>query len=461
MSKYLSVVNLTTSIIHRAFDVSGGSPFMYVRCFLDGVHVDRNLGANYLDALHLRHTWPLLPYWTSYVGLISCKLVRLDHTFKVANSVRMKVGNQSRKCYSAMLTACNEVGLVMAAVMTKTKSHEDMEIPLRGIAERNPNEPVQTVITDNPEGDKKLLEKLFPGAQLLADIAHGLFYFGKSVSGFSSSAYGVMKDVSKALWETVASPRDAPAKKATPKRFVTQSEVFGRGLDSAFRTAQSQNVRVNANKWFAAKRRMMAFFERGYYAMPLMGAYIDTPGLGSITTRGTNCEEAFHRCIRTFVKGGQSCAVTLHTLIVGFTAKYNMNKVARLSNKRPGAMVMDFKLNNANRLLSQQLEELVDDEAGMAQLNDSHPLKLWTIIPPLNHSDNTFLGVLTWTGDSVRIEEHFEQAVKKFEADEAIDNVTVVDDDDEEFEDIYNNVRYFVCLCMTGLLLLLVHTYLC
>ena len=127
---------------------------MYVRSYYDGTHADRNLGSNFLDALFLKQAWPLLPYWISYIGSIACRILRIDHTFKIANSIRMKVGGSSRKVYAAMLTGCNELGLVMMAVMTKSKSHADMEIPLRGIAARNPDKPVETVITDNPDGDK-------------------------------------------------------------------------------------------------------------------------------------------------------------------------------------------------------------------------------------------------------------------------------------------------------------------
>jgi hypothetical protein len=75
--------------------------------------------------------------------------------------------------------------------------------------------------------------------------------------------------------------------------------------------------------------------------MPTMGWYIETP-TGSVTTRGTNCSETFHRCLRVFIRAGQACAVALHCTIVGFTAKYNLHKLAWLHGTPPGAVGMDF-----------------------------------------------------------------------------------------------------------------------
>ena len=229
---------------------------MKVRSYLDGLHVDRNLGSHFLGALFLRQAWPLLPYWMSYIGSIVCRVLRIDHTFKVANSVRMKVGGTSRKCYAAMLTGCNELGLVLMAVMTKTKSHADMEIPLRGIAARDPNKLPETIITDNPEGDKSILRKVFPECQLLGDLFHGMQYFGKSVKGYGKHACSIMKEVSTALWKTVAGPSSSKTK----KRFPNSSEDFGTGVDLVLRHGLANGVKVNANKWMAAKTRMMSFF---------------------------------------------------------------------------------------------------------------------------------------------------------------------------------------------------------
>lgn len=170
------------------------------------------------------------------------------------------------------------------------------------------------------------MEKVFPGAQLLGDVFHNMQYFSASIKGFSKNACYVMKEVSKALWKTVAgTPTDE-----TSKRFVNSAEDFSSGADLVFRHAQANKVKVDANKFFAAKTRTEAMIANGYLDNPHMGCYVDTVGAGAISTMGTNAEETFHRCIRVFVKGGQSCPVTLHALIVGFTVKYDMNKLSRL-----------------------------------------------------------------------------------------------------------------------------------
>lgn len=224
---------------------------------------------------------------------------------------------------------------------------------------------------------------------------------------------------------------------------MNSSEDFGAGLDLALRRGLENKVSVNTNKWLAAKTRMMSYFVRGYYAMPKMGAYIDAPGLGSITTRGTNCEETFHRCLCKFIKGGQSCAVTVHALIVGFTAKYDMDKVSRLAGKPSGAVVMDFRMNNASRQLSDALDLLMNDfdVAEQHMLNKKNPLIDWSIVEPLEHSKNTFVGALTRTGDSDEIEKNFEDAARKLEATNDYED----GEDDEhvdEFETMCKKVRY-------------------
>lgn len=354
-----------------------------------------------------------------------CRVLRIDHTFKVANSVRMKVGGTSRKCYGAMLTGCNELGLVLMAVMTKTKYNPDMEIPLQGIAARDPDKLPETVITDNPAGDETIINKIFPGSQLLGDFFHGLQHFGKSVKGYGRNAGSIMKDVSVALWKTVAGPSTGKAQ----KHYANSSEDFEKGVDLVLKHGLANKVKINTNKWMAAKARMVSLFAQGYYDMPKMGAYIDAPGLGSVTTRGTNAEETFHRCIRGFVKAGQTCAVTVHALIIFFTAKYDLNKISRLRGTPSGAVVMDLKMNNANRLLSYELCLLVNDDAGMAQLNSSNPLKDWAIVQPLDHSKNTFVGVLTRTGDSDAVVRNYEEAVRRFEKATSND-----DNEDDEIE---------------------------
>jgi hypothetical protein len=419
---------------------------MKVRTFLHDTHIDRNLGTSFLSALFLRDSWPLLGYWTSYVASVVCRVLRIDHTFKIANSVRMKVGGVSRKCHAAMLTGCNELGLIAVATTTKTKSHDDMRIPLEHVSRQGNT---KTVVTDNPHGDSKFLKEMFgKSVQLLGDIFHHLQEFGKSVKGFSVNGCAAMKDLSKVLWLTVDGPdgsEDVTGSTGvtSKKRFITKPEHFAEGAQRVLRHALSKNVSINANRWHAACRRMAASFSNGYFEMPLIGSYVDTPGLGSVSTRGTNAEETFHRCLRTFVKGGQSCAVTLHALIVGFTAKYNMDKLSRLLGTRPGAVVIDFKLNNINRSLSDELGKLVDDPKAMAEMNKDNPLSDWHIIDPLEHSDNSFLGVLTWTKDSELIEENFLAAINKFDtAEDDEDCVDEVDKHEEEFQEMYREVRY-------------------
>lgn len=98
----------------------------------------------------------------------------------------MRVSGSMYKTYGAMLTGCSELGLVLMAVMTKTKSHEDMEIPLQSIATRN-SETLETLVTDNPSGDQAMLKRVIEPIikprklQVLGDVWHGMAYFAKAV----------------------------------------------------------------------------------------------------------------------------------------------------------------------------------------------------------------------------------------------------------------------------------------
>jgi hypothetical protein len=233
-----------------------------------------------------------------------------------------------------------------------------------------------------------------------------------------------MTELSKVMWRSVPAPATS-AFSAIQKRFMNSWTSFSEGCTTVFEHARQNGVKVAANKWWDAHDRMGNNMRAGFYDNPKMGSYVDLNTGGSVTTRGTSPEEAFHSVINGVITGGQSCGVTMHALIVGRTYKFDRNKLCRLEGKPVGLICLNPILNNNNRALWNELCEVVGDPEAMEALNHSNPLRDERHIVYMDHRSNTFVGVYTQTKDTESIEQLFDDAICG--AEENLD-----DDGDEE-----------------------------
>jgi len=116
-------------------------------------------------------------YFKASFARIKYKIIRCDHTFKVASHVYTmhKNGSGSYTCdnpFAALLMTMNEDQQVGFFAFFSTKSMKEVEPHLMDLLHRDPHNPTQAVIIDSPTEESAFWDSIAPGIQVLRDVFH-------------------------------------------------------------------------------------------------------------------------------------------------------------------------------------------------------------------------------------------------------------------------------------------------
>ena len=297
----------------------------------------------------------LEPVMAEYTSRIGGRILKMDHTFKIAKFGRIG-GTRDQHCqFYCLLTIMNEFGEILAWWFVSSKSLAMLRTDLNKVAQREDIK-LQDIWVDNPDQEGNFLKHTFgENVNVYRDIFHLTKDFFQECRQRSNLRELFMGELSNCIFEVSADDIVKTydelhlAGKLSVEEIDEKTMRWFKEHKGVCTFIKKPNVIVAdlrklqakyKNKSDLFKTGMDALFDqtivalqRGAYGKPdePIDQHLEACDGTYISTHGSSILESFHLYLQGFLEGYSIGIVSLHFICVDLVYRWNLNRGKKLN----------------------------------------------------------------------------------------------------------------------------------